>query len=153
MNDKAVARYRHMTGEAYADFVRTDLRAFPPSTACLNPRVVDINATRGFARFAFRPPEFAGNLMKSVQGGYCGVMLDDTMAMGALANMGGGYTLPTLDMNLGYLRAAPMGEELIVEGWLVRRGRTVAFLEGQLLDAKGRICTKASITCMVRERT
>jgi uncharacterized protein (TIGR00369 family) len=152
MNDSVIARFRGMSGEAYADFVRTDLRAFPPSTACLNPRVVHIDATRGFARFGFKPPEFAGNFMGAIQGGYCAVMLDDVMAMGALAKIGGGYTLPTLDMNLAYLRAAPMGEEVFAEGWLVRRGKTVAFLEGQLLDSQERICTKVSITCMVRER-
>lgn len=147
-----VARFRGMTGEQYADFIRTDLRAFPPSTKVLNPSVKHIDANKGFARFGFRPPDFAGNFMGNIQGGYCAVMLDDTMAMGALAKMGGGYVVPTLDMNLAYLRAAPMGEEVICEGWLVRRGRTVAFMEGQLLDSQGRICTKASITAMVRER-
>ncbi len=152
MSADRLAGMRDMDGPTYAEFVRTDLRAFPPSTACLNPHVLDIDPARGFARFAFNPPDFAGNFMNSIQGGYCAVMLDDTMAMGALAKMGGGFTLPTLDMNLGYLRAAPMDEQLVCEGWLLRRGRTVAFLEGQLLDAKGRICTKASITCMVRER-
>ena len=151
MND-VVARLRGMSGEQYADFIRTDLRAFPPSTKVLNPSVKHIDATEGFARFGFRPPDFAANFMGSIQGGYCAVMLDDTMAMGALAKMGGGFVVPTLDMNLAYLRAAPMGEEVICEGWLVRRGRTVAFMEGQLLDSQGRICTKASITAMVRER-
>lgn len=145
-------RVREMTGEAYADFIRTDLRAFPASTACLNPRVIDIDANRGFARFGFRPPDFAGNWLGTVQGGFVAVMLDDAMAMGALTKIGPRYTLPTLDMNLAYLRAAPMGEEVVAEGWLVRHGRTVAFLEGQLLDAQGRICTKASITAMLRER-
>lgn len=152
MTPELAARLAAMDGNAYAEFVRTDLRAFPPSTRALNPHVLNIDATRGHARFAFNPPDFAGNWMGSIQGGYCAVILDDTMAMGALAKIGGGYALPTLDMNLAYLRAAPMGEQVVAEGWLVRRGRTVAFLEGQLLDAEGRICTKASITCMVRER-
>ena len=147
------ARLADMDGPAYADFIRNDPAAFPPSTECLNPRVIEVDPDRGFARFGFSPPDFAGNWLGSVQGGFVAVMLDDTMAMGALSKIGGGFVLPTLDMNLAYLRAAPMGEEVFVEGWLVRRGRTVAFLGGQLLDGQERICTKASITCMVRERT
>ena len=62
----------------------------------------------------------------------------------------GAFVVPTLEIKVSYHKPVS-GTEVIAEGWLVHAGRTIAFLEGQLLDEVGDVCARASVTALVRE--
>ena len=103
----------------------------------------------GFCRSAFdNKPEFR-NPMGALQGGFVAAMLDDTMAVGGLFKIGGGYVVPTLEMKVNFVRPATT-DEVFAEGWLVHAGRTVAFLGGRLLDANEEVCATATATAIIR---
>jgi uncharacterized protein (TIGR00369 family) len=88
-------------------------------------------------------PEFC-NLLGTVQGGMLAAMLDMVMSFSALCTMGGpGYVVPTVTMNTQFLSPAKPGR-IVGEGALIKKGRSVAFMEGRLRDRDGRLLTTAT---------
>ena len=139
-----------MTGAQFAEYFLKTPKAIPPSTRLLGCRPLEADAERGFCKMAFtNKPEFR-NPTGALQGGFIAAMLDDTMAIGGLFKIGGGYFLPTLEMKVNYTRPA-LTDEVTTEGWLVHGGKTIAFLEGRLLDRHGHLCATSSATALIRE--
>jgi uncharacterized protein (TIGR00369 family) len=88
-------------------------------------------------------PEFC-NLLGSVQGGMLAAMLDMVMSFSVLCTMGGpGHVVPTVSMNTQFLSPAKPGR-IVGEGAVVKKGRSVAFMEGRLRDRDGRLLTTAT---------
>ncbi len=139
-----------LDGARFAKFWMEDPRAIPPTAKLLGCRPLEADPERGFCRNAFTiKPEFC-NPLGGLQGGFIAAMLDDTMAVGALFKIGGGYIVPTLEIKVSYQKPVS-GTEVIAEGWLVHAGRKIAFLEGRLLDEAGDVCARASVTAVIRE--
>lgn len=139
-----------LDGPGFAKLWMEDPNAIPPSAKLLGCRPLEADPARGFCRNAFSiKPEFC-NPLGGLQGGFIAAMLDDTMAVGALFKIGGGYIVPTLEIKVSYQKPVS-GTEVFVEGWLVHAGRTIAFLEGRLLDEAGDVCARASVTALIRE--
>ena len=139
-----------LDGPGFAKLWMEDPSAIPPSARLLGCRPLEADPGRGFCRNAFDiKPEFC-NPLGGLQGGFIAAMLDDTMAVGALFKIGGAFVVPTLEIKVSYQKPVS-GTQVIVEGWLVHAGRTVAFLEGRLLDEGGDVCARASVTALVRE--
>jgi len=65
-----------------------------------------------------------------------------------LVKTGGTHYTATIDLNVSFLAPARPGP-LIGEGRVVQLGRTVAFLEGQLLAPDGRIVARATASARV----
>jgi uncharacterized protein (TIGR00369 family) len=88
-------------------------------------------------------PEFC-NLLGTVQGGMLAAMLDMVMSFSVLCTMGGpGHVVPTVSMNTQFLSPAQPGR-IVGEGAVVKKGRSVAFMEGRLRDRDGRLLTTAT---------
>lgn len=138
-----------MTGAEFARYCLEDERAIPPSSKTLGCRPLSLDPERGFGRLEYNPGPETTNPIGGVQGGFIAAMLDDTMALCALTAIGGGYVLPTLEMKVTYLRPVKAGC-VLAEGWLVHRGKSVAFLEGRLLDAEEKEIARATATAMIR---
>jgi len=89
-----------------------------------------------------------------VHGGVLSALVDMAIG-GALGtthdNAGGGVGQTTLDMNVSFLSAAGDGE-LVAEGRLLRRGRTIAFGEARISDGAGRLVAKVTQTQLVLRR-
>lgn len=138
------------------DVGSSDLRAryanrpHSPAAALLSPQLLDIHA-RGFARLQFDgKPEFC-NPMGMLQGGFQAAMLDEAMAMAAIATVDFGRFVPTLELKINFLRPAMPGV-LIGEGTVVRSGRNIVFTEGRLLSADDTLLATASATATWRPR-
>jgi len=138
-----------MPGPAFAAYWLTNPEAIPPSSRLLGCRPLEADPERGFARSAFDIGMEFCNPTGAVQGGFVAAMLDDTMAIGGLTKIGGGHFLPTLEMKLNYTRPSPPGE-LFAEGWLVHAGKSIAFLEGRLLNPDGELCATSTATALIR---
>ena len=92
------------------------------------------------------PPEFASP-RGAVQGGLIAGFLDEVMG-GALLASSGGERLPlNLDMNLTFVSMVPIAP-IIAKGRVVKAGRRIAFLEGELFDENGKLLARATSTAI-----
>lgn len=83
-----------------------------------------------------------------VQGGFITGMLDATMSHAVFAAINKPIILPTLEIKVSFLEIARMGD-LVASGTVVRLGKSVAFLEGQLKDPQGKLLATASSTARI----
>jgi uncharacterized protein (TIGR00369 family) len=67
-----------------------------------------------------------------------------------VAALGPGEYAPTTDLHVQFLRPAKAGR-LIGRGRIVRRGRDVGFLAGELIDEQGIMAT-ATATAQIRRQ-
>ncbi|WP_128893222.1 PaaI family thioesterase [Erythrobacter sp. HKB08] len=92
------------------------------------------------------PPEFASP-RGAVQGGLIAGFLDEVMGAALLASTDGEALPLNLDMNLTFVRMVPL-ETITGKGKVVRAGRRVAFLEGELFDKEGNLLARATSTAI-----
>ena len=70
---------------------------------------------------------------------------DDAMAFAAGLNLDWGQISPTLELKVSMLAPARPGR-LYAVGQVVRRGRSVGFVEGMLYDGEGQLLATGSST-------
>ncbi len=87
------------------------------------------------------------NPMKQIQGGYLCAMLDEVMSVACMVTSGMTHVAPTAEMKTSFFRPAQPGV-LHGVGRVVKWGRTLAFTEGELFDAEGRLLAKATGTAV-----
>jgi len=83
-----------------------------------------------------------------VQGGFVTGMIDATMSHAVFAAVREPIILPTLEIKVSFLDIARMGD-LVASGTVVRLGKTIAFLEGQLKDPQGKLLATATSTARI----
>lgn len=127
-------------------FNRTKTRA--PSTETLGFRILAVNQAEMTVEAEFQArAEVMANPMKLIQGGFLVGMLDEVMSTACVMMSGLTAAAPTLEMKTSFLRPARPGR-LRGVGRVLRWGRTIAFTEGELFDAEGRLIAKATGTCL-----
>lgn len=85
------------------------------------------------------------------QGGFVAGWIDAAMAHATMAEDGEPMTPMSLEIKVTYF--APVRPGLVIaEGWVERRGRSTAFLEGRLLNGAGEVLAKASSTARLIPR-
>lgn len=135
-----------------AEEVRALLERQPrPVCADLTPfTLVDIDPDRGFARCRFHEQPAFGNHFGNVQGGFAVAMLDVVITCAAFAKLRG--WLPTIEIKTTFLEPLPIGET-IGEAHVIKVGKSLAFVEAQLLLADGRPAVTATTTLLVPARS
>ncbi len=128
---------------AALDWIRRTYEGNPIATL-LGAEPLACDPVAGRITIAFEAkPDFC-NLLGSVQGGMLAAMLDMVMSFSVLCTMGGpGHVVPTVSMNTQFLSPAKPGR-IVGEGALIKKGRSVAFMEGRLRDRDGRLLTTAT---------
>lgn len=120
----------------------------PPCVTALGGQIesFDHESRRVVMRFRM-PLEFchSGNV---VQGGFVTGMLDAAMAHAVFMTLGERLGLPSLEISVSFLRPTLAGEHH-AHGRIVRLGRTIAFLEGELFDGNGVMTARATSTAML----
>jgi acyl-CoA thioesterase len=81
-----------------------------------------------------------------VQGGLVAGYLDEVMGYAFVAATGGKQAPLNLDLSMSLLRLIPAGVVIIAKGRVVKAGRRVVFLEGELLAEDGTIYARATST-------
>src|SRR5262245_23455323 len=123
----------------------------PPIAALLGFR--PLSAELGDVRFACVPDESAYNPIGVVHGGLVCTLLDTAAACAVHTTLPAGVGYTSIEIKVNYLRpvrvepGAPA--ELVAHGWVTKPGRRVAFAEGDVRDAAGRVVATASTTCLV----
>ena len=115
----------------------------PPAAALLGWELVSEDPQAGTIEIAFHPDERMLNPQGTVQGGFVAAMLDDTMGP-ALVSMSGGTLMPrSIDLNVSFIRPVRPGR-VIGRGRVVKAGKSVVFLEGELFDDQGELLARAT---------
>ena len=147
MTDVAPAEPEVLTDEAIlARFQRSKNQ--PTGSQTLGFRIVAVSQAEKSVEVEFdAKPELLLNPMKQVQGGYLCAMLDECMSVACMVASGMTHVAPTAEMKTTFFRPAMPGK-LKGIGKVAKWGRTIAFTEGELYDAEGRLLAKATGTAV-----
>ncbi|PZS15947.1 MAG: aromatic compound degradation protein PaaI [Pseudonocardiales bacterium] len=120
----------------------------PPIASHFDMRLVDVSA--GEVVFTCVPDESAYNPIGVVHGGLVCTLLDSVLGCAVQSTLPAGVGYTSIELKVNYLRSvhADTGE-LRARGWVTKPGRRVAFVEGDVRDATGKIVATASGTCLV----
>jgi uncharacterized protein (TIGR00369 family) len=111
----------------------------------LGLEILAVNQADGIVEMAFNADDKLCNKWGGIQGGNVAAMLDDAMAFAIGLNLDWGQISPTLELKVSMLAPARPGR-LYAVGQVVRRGRSVGFVEGQLYDEAGQLLATGSST-------
>jgi uncharacterized protein (TIGR00369 family) len=104
----------------------------------------------GRAVFEGTPGPYAYNPLGVVHGGYAAALLDSACGCAVHASLGADQAYTTLELKIQYHRAMTIETGRVrAEGKVITLGRRVAFAEGRLTDASGRLYASASSTLLV----
>jgi uncharacterized protein (TIGR00369 family) len=121
----------------------------PEAAALLGWELVAIDPEAGTIEVSFRATDQFRNPVGHIQGGLLAAMLDDTLGPALVATLGPHQFAPTLDLHVQFVRPARPGR-IIGRGRVASRGRSVAFLAGELLDEHGECLASATATAYIR---
>jgi uncharacterized protein (TIGR00369 family) len=147
VTDAASAEPETLTDDAILQrFLRTKNQ--PTGSQTLGFRMVSVSQARKEVEVAFEAKaELLSNPMRQVQGGYLCAMLDECMSVACMVASGMTAVAPTVELKTSFFRPAGFGP-LKGIGRVVRWGKTIAFTEGELYDAEGRLVAKATGTAV-----
>lgn len=115
----------------------------PPVATLLGWRLLEADKAAGTIRVGFEARREFLNPAGFIQGGILSAMLDDTMGPAVLVASDGALFTTTIDMTVSFLAPARVGQ-ITGEGRVVQMGKTIAFLEGRLLDPAGVVLARAT---------
>ena len=121
----------------------------PPAAVLLGWELVAVDPEAGTVEMSFTATQQFLNPFGAVQGGLLAAMLDDTLGPALVATLGPGESAPTTDLHVQFLRPARPGR-LVGRGHIVRKGRDVGFLAGELVDETGEVVAVATATAQIR---
>jgi uncharacterized protein (TIGR00369 family) len=122
-----------------------------PVAGLLDAQPIRCDPQRGRITVTFQARREFCNLIGSVQGGMLTAMLDISMSFAVLCALDDGHVVPSLEVKTSFIAPAHPGE-IVGDGMLVRKGRSIAFMEGRLTDRDGNLLTTASATGQIRLR-
>jgi uncharacterized protein (TIGR00369 family) len=114
----------------------------PPSAKWLGMDVLEWDRDARRMRLAFNPPRDVINFGGVVQGGFLTAMLDDAMGFNTFVSLGMAYLQASIDLHTHFFRPVKYGR-VEVEARVVRAGRSVAFVEGELFDSDAVLAARA----------
>lgn len=122
----------------------------PPAARLLGWKLISLDPQNGSIEVQFdAKPEFAGP-SGFIQGGFLAAMLDDTLGPAAFAMSHGAHMCTTIDLHIHYLR--PVSPGLVTTcARVIKLGATIAFLEGELSNAEGKLSARATASAMLAD--
>jgi len=127
------------------------LRETPPGAAHVGREILAIDAASGVVRLGFTArPEFA-NRHGNVAGGYIAAMLDSSAAAPILAFLPANSTLMTTELQVYYLKPAPLGR-LFGLGRVTQAAGRVVSCEAELSDPAGTVVARATASFRLMRR-
>ncbi|AKH99878.1 hypothetical protein IMCC20628_01162 [Hoeflea sp. IMCC20628] len=104
----------------------------------------------GVIAFTGTPNQDHLNPLGTIHGGWAATIMDSALACAVMTTLepGEGYTTVEFKLNLTRPILPGMGE-LVCEGRLVHRGRTIATSEAYLRDSSGKLLAHGTETCAI----
>jgi uncharacterized protein (TIGR00369 family) len=123
----------------------------PPAAALLGWELSAIDQEAGTIEVSFRATDDFVNSAGTVQGGFLAAMLDATLGPALIGMLDADQYAPTLELKVQYLRPAYPGR-LVGRGRVLRRGRDIGFLAGELVNGNDVVVAVATATAQIRAR-
>ena len=87
------------------------------------------------------------NPMGTLHGGVLCDIADAAMGMAFASTLGAGESFTTVELKINFFR--PVWNALLkAEGKVVRRGRSIGYVECEITDERGQLVAKAASTCL-----
>lgn len=119
-----------------------------PHSNLLGSRFVNFDEATQTATMRFTVKREMTTWRGGVQGGLVAGYLDDVMGYAFVAMSGGEQAPLNLEISMQLLGLLPEGATIIGKGRVVRAGRRVVFLEGELLSEEGQVLARATSTAI-----
>lgn len=129
----------------YPPNIQAILKRPSGASTILGLELLEIDRDAMRVKIAFHATDDICNKWGGIHGGMVAAMLDDLNSIAVGLTLAWGQISPTLEMKTSYIAAARPGT-LIGEGWIVKRGKSVAFTEAELRDAEGTLLATSSST-------
>ena len=129
--------YDH-AGSPHSDLLGSDFIGFDPET---NTATMHFTVNRQMTTWR-----------GGVQGGLVAGYLDDVMGYAYVAMTNGEAAPLNLELSMSLIRLVPEGARITGIGRVVKGGRRVIFLEGELRDEEGRLLARATSTAIPTPR-
>jgi len=123
-----------------------------PHTALLASEFVSWDAVTQTATMRFTVKREMCTWRGGVQGGLIAGYLDDVMGYAFVAATDGEMAPLNLEISMTLIRLIPEGATIIGKGRVVKAGRRVVFLEGELLAEDGTIYARSTSTAIPTAR-
>ncbi len=117
----------------------------PPCTDTVGMTLTHVDQAKMTARFSFEAAPGFANPTGAIQGGFIAAMLDEAMSTTAIIVSNVTMTAPTLEMKISYLRPLFAGS-CTAEARILKWGKSICFIEGNLFNPAGEIVARASAT-------
>jgi len=135
-----------VTNEEFIDLLN---RHTQPCNVTLGADLVEVDRDAGTAAMTFvATRDFCHTNESIVQGGFLSGMVDTVMTHALFAHAGLDIVVPTLEMKVSFLAPGAPGT-IRGEGEVVRRGKSIAFLEGSLFNGENTLLVRASATARI----
>ena len=110
------------------------------------------HAEAGLVRMVLLPAEFHYNPLGTVHGGVIATLLESALAAAVRSTLPAGRMCITVEIKVSYIRAITASSGAVTgEGRVVHAGRQVAFAEGRIADAGGKLFATASSICLIQD--
>ena len=137
-----------MSGLAYLQAIRDGDLPGAPIGALMGFRVAGLE--EGEAVFTCTPDESLYNPIGVVHGGLVCTLLDSVCGCAVQTTLPQGVAYTSLEIKVSYLRPVHgTSGPLLATGEVVKPGRRVAFAEGDVRTADGKVVATATSTCLV----
>jgi uncharacterized protein (TIGR00369 family) len=123
-----------------------------PHTALLGSEFVSFDEGTQTATMRFTVKREVCTWRGGAQGGLVAGYLDDVMGYAYVAATGGAQAPLNLELSMSLIRLIPEGTILVGKGRVVKAGRRVIFLEGELLAEDGTLHARATSTAIPTAR-
>lgn len=117
-------------------------RSFPPFYEHLGLQLEALADGKCIIRLPY--VQHFGNTRGEVHGGIVASLLDTTLSQALRSTIEGPADVATISMPVSYL--APAVGVLECHGTVVRGGRSIGFVEGEVIDEKGHAVSRATAT-------
>jgi uncharacterized protein (TIGR00369 family) len=115
----------------------------PPSAKLLGWHLIDARPEDGWVRIGFEGSHAFCNPAGFIQGGILSAMLDDTMGPAVFVKSQGRFYTATISITVNFIAPAEPGA-LVAEAQVIQLGGTVAFMQGQISRADGKLIATAT---------
>jgi uncharacterized protein (TIGR00369 family) len=129
-------------------------RGVAPFTAFIGAEMEELR--EGYARLALVLEERHTNPNGVMHGGVITTLMDSALGVSLSALRGQDARRnphATVEMNASFLAGARPGDRIVVEGQVLRLGKTVAFGEAEARRGDGELIAKGRLTFAIRSRS
>ena len=134
--------------EDFPPNVQAIFKRAAPCSAWLNQELLEVDVENGWVKIGYDLGEPHFNRFGALHGGAIACVMDDVLAVAAGFIAKWGEIAPTLEMKVSYLNQGGAGRH-IAEAKVIKRGRTINFLEASVADQAGKVIATASASIMI----